>query len=109
METSLQAAIAGISVIVFLGDDQHYLCGSNNLFEPLLDEINSRSLSCPSSANIAVSRSNKVTPVDNKMHHIEAKCHNLVLEFEVKVSLPLLVMLYLSVFDNSISYQLYAN
>ncbi|XP_042376736.1 autophagy-related protein 2-like isoform X2 [Zingiber officinale] len=82
VETSLRAAIAGISVIVFLGDDQHYLCGSNNLFEPLLDEINSRSINCPSSANISVSRSNKVTPVDNKMHHIEAKCHNLVLEFE---------------------------
>lgn len=109
METSLRAAIAGISAIVFLGDDQHYLCGSNNLFEPLLDEINSMSISCPSSANIAVSRSNNVNSVDNKMHHIEAKCHNLVLEFEVKVSLPLLVMLYLSVFDKSISSHLYVN
>ncbi|KAG6516223.1 hypothetical protein ZIOFF_026676 [Zingiber officinale] len=40
VKTCLRAAIAGVSVIVFLGDDyQHYSCGSHNILEPLLNEL----------------------------------------------------------------------
>lgn len=77
MKTSLRAAIAGVSVIVFLGDDyQHYSCGSHDFFEPLLNELVSGCSSCQSS-------SNDVNPVVKKMHHIKVKCQNVVLELEV--------------------------
>ncbi|XP_074579751.1 autophagy-related protein 2-like [Curcuma longa] len=76
VKTSLRAAIAGVSVIVFLGDDyQHYSCGSHDFFEPLLNELVSGCSSCQSS-------SNDVNPVVKKMHHIKVKCQNVVLELE---------------------------
>ncbi|URE12311.1 ATG C terminal domain [Musa troglodytarum] len=80
VETSLQAAIAGISVILFLrDDDQQSLYGSNKL----LSELSFGSYtSCHSPTNGDVSSTTEVDPMNKKMHHLEAKCQNVVLDLE---------------------------
>ncbi|XP_064967995.1 autophagy-related protein 2-like isoform X3 [Musa acuminata AAA Group] len=80
VETSLRAAIAGISVILFLrDDDQQSSYGSNKL----LSELSFGSyMSCHSPTNVDVSSTTEVDPVNEKMHHLEAKCQNVVLDLE---------------------------
>ncbi|CAL9185853.1 unnamed protein product [Musa hybrid cultivar] len=78
VDTTLQAALGNVSVILFLNnDDQKLPRGPNNFFDPLVSELNSESyMTCQSSSDVF--SATEVNHHNKKMRHLESKCQDII-------------------------------
>lgn len=85
MDTTLQAALGNVSVILFLNnDDQKLPRGPNNFFDPLVSELNSESyMTCLSSSDVF--SATEVNHHNKKMRHLESKCQDIIFNLKVKL------------------------